>query len=85
MKLLGWLTKSEEVRPEHEREILRTLIMKDFQFEVMNEEVFFDAKVSAESKKLKLKEPYLSEVLRLKKAMSSDESDDAAIVKKTKK
>jgi hypothetical protein len=85
MRLLAWLTKEEESRPEYELEILRMLFMENAPVNTRVEEVFFDWKNGQDSPKLKLHEPYLSQVLKLKKATSVDETIDATEVKKTKK
>jgi hypothetical protein len=85
MRLLAWLTKEEESRPEYELEILRMLFMENAPVNTRVEEVFFDWKKGQDSPKLKLHEPYLSQVLRLKKATSIDKNIDAAVIKKTKK
>lgn len=85
MKLLAWLTKEEESRPEYELEILRVLFMENAPVNARVEEVFFDWKNGEDSPKLKLNEPYLSQVLKLKKTTATEAFNDAPVVKKTKK
>jgi hypothetical protein len=83
MRVLAWLTKEEELRPEYELEILRMLFMENAPVNTRVEEVFFDWKEGQDSSKLKLHEPYLSQVLRLKKAASNDKNIDVGAIKKT--
>lgn len=85
MKLLAWLTKEEEHRPEYELEILRMLFIENAPQETRVEEVFFDWKNNTESPKLKLHEPYLSQVLRMKKSLSDGVVGEEIKKQKTKK
>ena len=63
MTVLAWLTKEEDARPEYELELMRKLIMDDAPLSARAEEAFFDWKNGEASPKLKLLEPYLTEVL----------------------
>lgn len=85
MKLLAWLTKEEEHRPEYELEILRMLFIENAPQETRVEEVFFDWKNNTDSPKLKLHEPYLSQVLRMKKNLLNGVVAEEIKSKKTKK
>ena len=85
MKLLGWLTKDEDERPEYELEILRMIFMEFAPVKTRGEEMFFGWKNDKNLPKLKLLEPYLTQVLKLKKATSTNEPVDEPALKKTKK
>jgi hypothetical protein len=70
MKLLTWLSKEEEERQQYELEIMRLLFIENAPMQARAEEVFFDWKNENQSQRLRLHEPYLSQVLRFKKANS---------------
>jgi hypothetical protein len=91
VRLLSWLSKEEEVRPEYELEEMRSLLMSIAPMTTRAQEVFFGFKENANIKKdarpgeLKLIEPYRSQVLKLKKATSAEVFIDTPVVKKNRK
>lgn len=76
VKLVSWLSKEGAARQEWELEQLRLLVMQNAPMGTRSEEVFFDYKSAADSSRLRLIEPYRSEIQKLKKmATESKESN----------
>jgi hypothetical protein len=84
-KIMAWLSKEEGARPEYELGILRIRFIKNAPVNIDGDAEFFDWKNGEASPKLKLLEPYLTEVLKLKKATSINGSVDEPSLKKPKK
>lgn len=85
MKLLAWLTKEEDTRPEYEREILRLLYMQEAPGEARSEETFFNWESNETSPKVQLKEPYLTQLLKLKELTSEKSLRAASPTNQSKK
>lgn len=91
VRLLSWLSKEEEVRPEYELEEMRSLLMSIAPMTTRAQEVFFGFEENANAKKdarpgvLRLIEPYRSQVLKLKKATATEVFVDTPVVKKNRK